>query len=191
MELDEKKINELLDAIMLKARDNRTQIPYSREDSFPQCVLFIGPNFEPAAQPVTWRNEDEKYHMMRGVSEVAKEMLCRAIILVTDTRWTNSDEVQQVLGIKPIKEIGLEEWRKQYSHIVTTKYGGYLKNMPRQCWHEAILVVAKGPEFKGKIPMRMARYERGHGDTIHWLPPMKPEDEYRASEFNLLPDWWV
>jgi hypothetical protein len=66
MELDEKKINELLDAIMLKARDNRTQIPYSREDSFPQCVLFIGPNFEPAAQPVTWRNEDEKYHMDAG-----------------------------------------------------------------------------------------------------------------------------
>jgi hypothetical protein len=62
--------------------------------------------------------------------------------------------------------------------------------MPRQCWHEAIVVVAKGPEFKGKIPMRMARYERGHGDTIHWLPPMK-DNEYGASEFNLLPDWWV
>jgi hypothetical protein len=78
MELSEKKINELLDAIMLKARENRMQIPYSREDGFPQCVLFLGPNFEPAVQPVTWRDEDEKYHMMRGVSEVAKEMLCRA-----------------------------------------------------------------------------------------------------------------
>jgi hypothetical protein len=189
MELNQTADN-LLNALILKAKDQRMKIPYSQEEGFTQSVLAIGQNFDVATLPVTWRNEAEKYHVMRVVSDVAKDALCRAIILISDVRWTQSNEVQDFLGIKPVEEIGHQEWQKQYRRILTAKFDGQLKNLPRRCWHEAIVVVMKGPEFKGKIPMRMARYERGHGDTIHWLPQLKDE-EYGAAEFNLLPDWWV
>jgi hypothetical protein len=190
MELDEKKAYELIDSLMLKAKDERMKIPYSQEEGFPQCVLAIGPNFEAASFPAMWRNEQEKYHVMRVVSDVAKDTFSRAVVLVTDTRWTTNEEVQDFLGIKSISEIGLEAWQKQYRRILTEKYDGQVKNLPRQYWHEAIVVIMKGPELKGKIPMRIALYERGENDAIRWLLPKKGT-EYGASHFNLLPDWWV
>jgi hypothetical protein len=151
---------------------------------------MLGPNFETASIPAIWKNEEEKYHVMRGVSYTAKKSLCRAVILISDTRWTTATpELAEFLGIPPLDEIGVEAWGKRYSRAITERFDGQLKNLPRQFWQEAIVIVMKGPELHGKIPLRMAQYERGPNDSIHWLP-MKQDDDARAMHFNLLPDWW-
>jgi hypothetical protein len=190
MVLDDKKIDDLLNGLMLMAKQNRANIPYSKDDAFAQVLVFLGPNFETAFAPAMWNNEAEKYHVMRGVSEVAKQMLCRAVVLISDTRWTNNLEVAEFLGLPPLKEIGLEAWGKQYSRILSEKYDGQLKNLPRQYWHEAIVIIMKGPELKGKIPMRLAEYERGPNDSIHWIATTEVNEDRGAAKFNLLPDWW-
>jgi hypothetical protein len=188
MVLDDKKIDDLLNGLMLMAKQNRANIPYSKDEAFAQVLMFLGPNFETVFAPAMWNNEAEKYTVMRGVSKMAKELLCRAVVLITDTRWTNTNEVDQFLGLPPVTEIGVEAWGKRYSRILTEKYDGQIKNLPRQYWHEAIVIVMKGPEFKGKIPMRFAEYERGPNDSIHWVKSVGVETG--AAHFNLLPDWW-
>jgi hypothetical protein len=102
---------------------------------------------------------------------------------------TTAPEVAPFLGLPPLEEIGVEAWGKLYSRALTERYDGQIKNLPRQYWKEALCIVMKGPELHGKIPMRMAQYERGPNDSIHWLPT-KSGDEYGAFHFNLLPDWW-
>jgi hypothetical protein len=191
MVLDDKKIADLLDGLMLKAKDTRAAIPYSKEDAFAQCILMLGPNFEPETLPALWRNEREKYDVMRNVSALAKMTCTRLVVLITDTRWTNATpELCEFLGVPPVEEIGAEAWGKRYSRAITEKYDGLLKNLPRQYWKEAICIIMKGPELKGKIPMKMAQYERGPNDSIHWLREGGMDGE-RAFHFNLLPDWWV
>jgi hypothetical protein len=189
MVITDQKIDDLLDALMLKAKDVRTGIPYSKEEQFPQCLTMIGQNFEAATVPALWKDEAEKYHVMRNVSALAKLSFTRLVVLITDVRWTTSPEVAKFLGIPELEEIGVEAWGKQYTRVLTARFGGEVKNLPRQYWHEAVCVVMKGPELKGKIPLRMAHYERGPNDSIHWLPT-KSDTDYSGMHFNLLPDWW-
>jgi hypothetical protein len=189
MLLDDKTIDGILNDLMIEAKRNREKIPHSREDGFAQALVFVGPNLEIASAPALWRDEREKYAMMRAVSETAKQVLCRAVILISDTRWIDADKVQDFLGIKPIAEIGVEAWQKEYRRILTEKFDGQIRNLPRPLWSEAILIVMKGPELKGKIPSVMARYEAGPGDTIRWIPTLANTEQHTA-KFDLLPDWW-
>jgi hypothetical protein len=189
MELNDAAIDRLLDGLMMTAKYQREKIPYSRDEAFTNVLVFIGPNGEAVTQPITWADENEKYMRMQAVSIVAKEMLCRAVVLVTDTRWTNADDLHAFLGIPSVAEMGLKEWGKHYSRILRERFDGQIKNMPHEYWHEAICVVMKGPEFKGKIPTRMAEYERGPNDRVRWVAP-KPGSSFETGHFNLLPDWW-
>jgi hypothetical protein len=187
MELTQKKIDELLDKLLMIAKDQRSAVPYSKVDGFAQALVFLGPNLEPAAHEARWRNESEKYALMRAVSEVAKKMLCQAVVLITDVRWVSNEKAEKMLGLPPLKEIGLEKWGELYKREVTKRYKGYLGNAPPELYNEAIMVIMKGPRLKG-VPTRTAQYEKGPNDSIRWLPKIDVEGE--TTHFNLLPDWW-
>ncbi len=179
-------IDGLLKKLMLAARMQRDKIPYSRTNSFPNVLVFLGPELEAATQPIVWENEREKYAKMRAVSQVAKEMLCTAVILITDTRWVDGDKIAPRLGIPTVAEVGVERFNKLYSKALGERFKGYVGNMPPDWYSEAIIAVAKGPICGTR--MQFAQYEKNSGDGIHWL---KSDYTVGRQNFNLLPDWWV
>jgi hypothetical protein len=188
VELNQQKIDELLNNLMMEAKRQRAAIPYSRVDDFPQMLVFLGPNLEPATQQITWRNESEKWARMKAVSHVAKEMLCQAVVFITDTRFTDSAKASKILGLPSLKEIGLDKWGELYRREITKRYGGYLGNAPADFYSEAIVIVMKGPRLEGS-PTRFAAYEKGENDSIRWLKP-KEDESHSTLDFKLLPDWW-
>jgi hypothetical protein len=190
--LNDARVDALLNGMMLTAKYNREQIGYDDEERFMPVALLLGQHFETTIIPCNWRDEREKYALMGGVSEYAKKHFIRAVVLITDTRWTVPKDVTPILGLPPFEEVGLDIWKSRYSKALNQPpYNGQIKNLPRHCWHEAVMVIMKAPELKGKIPSRFAQYERGPNNTIHWLSPdrSQPKDD-RTIHFNLLPDWW-
>jgi hypothetical protein len=186
--LTQARIDEILDGMMLVAKQQRTQIPYSKVDAFAQVLMFLGPNLEVATYPAIWRNEKEKYALMRAVSEAAKKTLAQAVILISDVRWVENSRAEKILGLPPLAEVGVEEWQTLYKREITKRYGGYLGKAPPELYSEAIMAIMKGPRLNG-VPTRMAVYEKGENDSIRWLPK-HPESEGITHKFNLLPDWW-
>lgn len=187
MELTQEKIDELLDTLMLVAKQQRAKIPHSNVDGFAQAIVFLGPNLEPASHPITWRDEREKYAKMRAVSRVAQEMFCQAIVLITDVRWVSNEKAEKFLGLPKLEEVGLDKWGDLYKREITKRYKGYVGNAPAELYSEAIMVIMKGPRLKG-VPTRTAQYEKGPNDSIRWLP--KADVVGETMRFNLLPDWW-
>ena len=179
------KIGLILDVTLERAKINRAQIPYSKVDAFPNAIILLGPSFEVAATPVTWRNEAEKYARMRVVSQTAKETLSMAVILVTDTRFTEADKVAPLMGLPKLDDVGLEKWSELYKQEMHKRFKGYAGNMPAEWYSEAIMVVAKGPGIG--IITRSAEYEKGENDSIKWVTR---HTSLQAQHFNLLPDWW-
>jgi len=187
MELTPEKVRELLNLLLLEAKRQRGNIPYSNTDGFPQAVVFLGPGLEPVTVPLTWRNEREKYAKMEAVSKTAKDMFCQAVALISDTRWVEEEKIVKVLGVRPLAEIGLEQFQEDYTRIIHERYKGYLGNAPKELFTESIMIAMKGPRLNGPQAI-FAPYDQGPNDSIHWLAQPK---ETGAHHFNLLPDWWV
>ena len=180
-------INDALDAWMKVAKKQREAIPYSQDENFPNILIVLGPHLELATFPVTWESHREKYYIMKAWSEAAKVAKAHAVALVSDTRWTESDDLAAYFKIPDVEQLGLEEFRKRYNEILwKPPYNGEVKNLPRHLWKEAIVIAVKGPTVK--LQTRMARYVEGPRDSIEWLGNA-PEME--AARFDLLPDWWV
>lgn len=187
--IDSFDMGDALDVWMKVAKKQRSAIPYSHDEQFPNTVIVIGPNLQVVAQPVTWSDNREKYLKMKAWAEAAKMSDARALALVSDTRWTESDVFADYFKIPNVKDLGVEEYSKIYNQILhKPPYNGEVKNLPRQLWNEAIVIAMKGPRMK--MQTRFARYVEGPRDTIQWLLPV-PGMEYKETQFNLVPDWWV
>jgi hypothetical protein len=186
MELTPEKVRQMLNILLLEAKRQRSNIPYSKIDSFPNAVVFLGPNIEPVSMPVTWRDEREKYAKMEAVSKTAKAMLCQAVALISDTRWADEERITELLGIRPTAEIGVEAFQEEYKRVVHERYGGYLGNAPKGLYSEAVMIAMKGPRLNGPQVLQ-ARYEEGPKDTIRWTGQPEKLD---TLHFNLVPDWW-
>lgn len=182
-------MNDALDKWMAVAKKIRSDIPYSRDEAYPNTLIVIGPNFEVVTFPVTWENNAEKQAKMKAWSHAAREGNAHAVAFISDTRWTESDKFGEYFHIPNVKELGLEEYRKRYREILwKPPYNGEVKRLPRHLWNEAIVIAVKGPTIE--LETRMARYVEGPRDTITWLQT-PPGEEFRAGGFDLLPDWWV
>ena len=186
MELTPEKVRQMLNILLLEAKRQRSNIPYSRVDDLAQAIVVLGPNLEVSSLPVTWRDEREKYAKFKAVSKAAQETFAQAVCLITDVRWVEDKRASEMLGIPPLEEVGIEAFGQNYKRVVTERFGGYLGNAPRGLYSEAIIIIMKGPRLGGP-QMLSAPYEEGPNDTIRWL---KQPVETKAHNFNLLPDWW-
>lgn len=185
--MTKEKIDSLLNGLMGEAKRQRSSIPYSCTDGFPQAVIFLGPNLEPYTHAVQWSNEREKYIQMEKVSKLAKLLFCQAVCAIQDTRWVSEEKICKAFGVPPSKEVGIEQFQQNWRRIAQERFKGYLGNAPKELYEEALVLVMKGPRIEG-IPSKMQPYEEGPNDTIHWLPV---KGDYRTVHFDLLPDWWV
>ena len=181
----QEKIGQMLDVTLERAKIERERVPYSRSDGFPQAILFLGPMFEVASIPAMWGNENEKYRLMGAVSETAKRTMSMAVILVTDTRWVESDKIAPLMGLPKPEDVGIEKWQDLYTAALKKKFNSYAGNMPPEWYSEALMVVAKGPGVG--VIHRVAHYEKGANDSIKWVPASVTPD---AVTMNLIPDWW-
>jgi hypothetical protein len=172
--------------MLLIAKDDRARHKYSAEEAFIPKVMLIGPEDEVFAIPAGWRDEQEKYAMMRAAAEAARKLFAQAIMLASDTRWVLSDVFCEHFKIEPPNgtEAGFKAYQQRYLAILR-EYDGQMKNLPRQLWQEAVMVAIKGPRCGTHT--RMAPYDQGPGDTVHYLPLEKHDSR---SQMNLIPEWW-
>jgi hypothetical protein len=182
------EVTTLLDKLMMIAKLDRARFKYSEEEAFMPKVMIIGPNDESCVTPANWRNEQEKYAMMRAATEAARRLFAQAIVVVSDTRWIMSDVFCEHFKVEPPNGTreGFDAYQKHYLAILH-KHGGEMKNLPRQLWQEAVTVAIKGPRCGAHV--RMAPYDCGPGDKVHYLPPEPREGEQRI-QMNLIPEWW-
>jgi hypothetical protein len=184
----DKMIHDMMDALLEKAKATRESYQYSGDEKFVQVAVLIKPDLEPVVMPLAFRNEAEKRKNMRALSLTARLVKAPAVLMVSETRWAHSDKLIPLLGLSPITDhASAEKFEDDYVRILREKYNGELKNLPRECWSEAVVVVAKGPELP--VVTRFAPYEEGPGDSIRWLPEDVLTD--KAEQWPMLPDWWV
>jgi hypothetical protein len=125
---------------------------------------------------------------MWALSATARITKAPAVLMISDCRWAHSDKLVPVMGLPSIEKDGIEKFQDEYHRVLAAKYGGQIKNLPHECWSEALVVVAKGPELP--VTTRHAPYEEGPGDSIRWLPPdAMPTPGVEL--WPMLPDWWV
>jgi hypothetical protein len=182
------EVKAMLNKLMLVAREDRASIPYSKDEGFVPKLMLIGPNDETYVTAVGWKNEADKYAMMRAAADVARETFAQAIVLVSDTRWVMSDVFCahfKIEGPDGSRE-GFKAYQKRYLDILR-EHGGQMKNLPRQLWNEAVMVAIKGPRCG--TDTLMAPYTQGPGDKVLYLPPKERGEDYRH-HLKLIPEWW-
>jgi hypothetical protein len=187
MELTEERIGLMLDRFLDIAKDQRSRIPYSKDEHFPSLVILLGPFNEMTTIPAHWSNDTEKQRYFKAVSYAAQKTLTAAVALISDTRSVKGDDkFSAFLGIPTLEEMGIEAWHEEYTRIMHQRFKGEVKNLPREYWTDSVLVVMKGPGIKPVA--RMQNYGPGPNDSILWGEQSTERD--RCHHFNLLPDWW-
>jgi hypothetical protein len=188
-------VNNLLNKLILVARDDRASKPYSSDESFVPKVLLIGPYDETTVIPIGWRNEADKYAKLEIVADAARRTLSQAIVLISDTRWLQSNAFCEHFKIDPPRSTepaDVEEFQKRYLAILS-QHDGQIKNLPRHLWSEAVMVAIKGP-MCGTHSL-LAPYTQGPGDKVRYLPredqPFRKDSQTWKEKMNIIPDWWV
>jgi hypothetical protein len=181
-------VKELLNIWLLVAKEDRARYSYSAEEAFVPKIAIIGPNDESFVAAATWRNEQQKYAVMDVAAETARKLFAQAIVLASDTRWVLSDAFCDHFKIQPpsAENGGIAGYKQRYLAILN-EHGGQMKNLPRQLWKEAVTVGIKGPRCGSHC--RMAPYDRGPNDQVHYLPVDMSQENHRY-EMNLIPEWW-
>lgn len=179
-------VGKLMDKFLETGKKTRERHRYSGDEKFAQVVVLLGPDLTPNVVPLVFTNEREKRIRMLAMAAAARHLRCPAVLMIMDCRWVNSDDFAKAMGLPPLKEMGVEKFRDEYHRIMGAMFDGQIKNLPRDCWHEMVAVIAKGPKLKD-VMFRCAPYEKGEFDTIKWLPP---HPEYTRQEWPMLPDWW-
>jgi hypothetical protein len=180
-------VKKTLDGLLIEAKAERARYHYSEDECMGNTVVVIGPEGERGVLPLNWRDADEKRHKMYAVAKAAKETDAQAIILITDTRWVKGDIIGLHFGLPSIEEVGVHEFQKRYWAILSSKYDGQIKNLPRELWNEAVLVAIKGPQIEPE--MRMACYIQGPDDEVMYVNGDSPPDA-GVAQLYIIPDWW-
>lgn len=186
--------DQMLNKLLLIAKDDRAGIPYSKDEGFMPKLMFIGPNDEVAISPAVWKDEADKYAMMARAAEAARLTFTQAIVLVSDTRWLQSDVFCEHFKITPpmsSSDDDVKVFQKRY-YAILREHGGQIKNLPRQLWNEAVMVAIKGPRCGTHSVM--APYIQGPGDKVQYLPcdkkPLNQDGDTFKAQMNLIPEWW-
>ena len=180
-------VTKTLDTLLIEAKKERARYKYSDDEQMGNTVVVFGPEGEKAVLPLNWRDANEKWKKMNAVAKAAKDTEAQAIVLITDSRWVKGDIIGLHLGIAPIEEIGVAEFQKRYWSILSGKFGGQIKNLPRELWNEGVLVAIKGPQIEPQ--MRMACYNQGPHDDVVYVAGDSPQDN-GVTQLNVIPDWW-
>lgn len=105
-----------------------------------------------------------------------------AAILQSDTRMADMHKFVEHFGLS--YEMGAERIQEEYYRILTEQFGGWMENLPRHLWYDAIATTVKGP----KVPALLVR-SRYHGDEqdrVVW----DESQEVTGVISEILPDWW-
>lgn len=187
MELDAIKAHMI--AGLEAAKQVRSSRPYSNDNSVPIITIFP-PEGQVKIIGLVYNSNTERAAMRKLVQEEARSRNAEAIMLASDSRWTNTNLIRKAFPHMPdIKECGLEAWKAAYYKLLAV-FDGQLRNMPRDAWEEAVTVAMKGPNIAPII--LMAKYVEGPSDTIEYLPSeaRDGDSEHTGGEFEMIPNWW-
>jgi hypothetical protein len=188
MDLTKEKYDAMMNMLLDRAKHNREKYGYRDAGKFTQCALIIGPKLEQAISPLAWKDEREKRAQMHALSKAAEAVAALAVVLITDTRWSDSDKISDYFKLPPVKEIGIEKWQELYGEVLS-RYGGRMENLPRELWTEAVCIIGKGPMIETRLVS--AHYREGPLDTVEWVGDEYGSDEGYMHRFDLLPQWWA
>jgi hypothetical protein len=183
----ELETEQMLDRMLELAKTERAHFKYSGDEKFGPTAVVVGSDSSIESFPLNFRDEDEKQKMGRSIATIALGRRAFAVVLISDTRWINSDRLTEHFRMKPVAEIGIEQFRRDY-HKILAAHGGQIKNFPRSVWNEAVVVAVKGPTIDTAI--RMANYIEGPDDTVEYAY-VEDQTPPFGGELELIPDWWV
>jgi hypothetical protein len=180
----------LVHEMMETAKDNRASYKYSEDEKMMPVAIIVGEK-ETMVVGLKWKDNREKWAMMKTIGETARARNARVVGLASDTRWVKSDVLCRYYK-RPLPDVAdLAEFKKWYFALLAS-VGGELKNLPREVWSEAVMVAAKGPEI-GTIT-QLATYIEGPNDTVLFQPSSADDISASANytqDLQLLPDWWT
>lgn len=177
----------LLHGMMETAKGCRAMYKYSEDEKMMPVCIIVG-QAETMVVGTKWRNEEEKWAMMKIISNTAREHKARIVGFATDTRWVKSDKLCAYYN-HPLPELeNIEGFKKWYMELLRS-VGGSVKNFPRELWDEAVMVAAKGPEI-GTI-VKMETYIEGPNDTVVFSGTSDDPSQNYRHDLKLLPDWWT
>jgi hypothetical protein len=179
----------LLRRMMDVAKEARAQYKYSEDEKMMPVAIVIGASLDVQVIGAAWRNQKEKWIMMRAVSDLARARKASIVGFASDTRWVDSTRLCKHYNRDPLELNKLEDFKKWYLELLRS-VNNEIKNLPREVWSEAVMVTAKGPDI-GTM-MEMASYIEGPNDTVLFKPGEidKPVNNYEH-DLKLLPDWWT
>jgi hypothetical protein len=180
-------VNQLLDSIGSRAKMNREKIGYKAD--FQPVAIAVGPQMEMGILPLDFTDNKSMCFGFQVLAVVAAEMNVQAIVLVCDVRWGDSEKFTERFHMKPIREVGHEEWTQEMLSIIEDLYGGTLRNCPRDLWGEAVVLGIKGPLIEPTV--RMHCYRQSGEDGIEWVDgPEIPKGMDVPPVIDALLDWW-
>jgi hypothetical protein len=178
----------LLHGMMETAKSCRALYKYSEDECMMPVCIIVGQD-EVIVVGTKWDNAEEKWAMMKIISDTARQHKARIVGFATDTRWVKSDKLCAYYN-QPQPELeNIEGFKKWYMQLLST-VGGSVKNLPREVWSEAVMVAAKGPEI-GTV-VKLANYTEGPNDTVLFEPDADADPAHAYQhDLKLLPDWWT
>jgi hypothetical protein len=180
-------VTKIMEHMHAQAKKIRADLGYSGADKFAPVANVIGPQGESAYMGLGFHSDDEKRKLMNALALSARQVGAQAIVMVQDVRWTDSEKFCNYFKIAAPPSVSFEHFQRDYL-LVMQRFGGEMKNLPRELWNEAICVFAKGPLMEEQG--RMAFYREGPNDTVEWFEREDLDLDLGAVQINMLPDWW-
>lgn len=188
MTITNESADSLITGMLEVAKNIRAEYKYSEDEKMTPTVIILAKE-EHVIIPLHYRNETEKRSMMRVVGVRAKAADAEAVAVASDVRFANSDDLAKYFKMADPREVGTEKFIEEY-HRILSRYGGEIKNLPREVWNEAVCCFIKGPTIG--IHCKMTYYVEGPDDTVQYTKESSSGDtEDNKAKCGMIPDWWL
>lgn len=151
------------------------------------CAIFAYNDGRPARRmEVTWRDYTEKKAKMHMVGIIAAAIQCDAIIFLSDVRFLDTKVFCERFSIpEPKGPEDLDSFETARQRVMEG-FGGYMGNLPRDCYKEAITAAAIG---KSVSSMSAIEY-KWEGRKMVKSEMAGPETAAMYTNY-LVPEFWT
>jgi hypothetical protein len=170
----------LTQRMMDQAKDIRSSYKFSEDEKMIPVALINADELTIVA--MNWNNDKEKYQMAAAIKTMARMQNATSLTFVTDGRTVKNPDFMHYFGIP--KDTPYAAYVSIY-HQILRDHGGSVKDLPRQLWHDILMVMTNGPEIP--LTVQVQNYIEGENDTVKYVDRLRNPDRFKS---DLLTDWW-
>jgi hypothetical protein len=171
----------LTQRMMDQAKEIRSSYKFSEDEKMIPVALINADELTIVA--MNWNNDKEKYQLARAIGRMARMQNAKSLSFVTDGRTVKNPDFMHYFGIP--KDTPYAAYVSIY-HQILRDHGGSVKDLPRQLWHDILMVMTNGPEIP--LTVQVQNYIEGENDTVRYVETDRTPTRHKS---DLLTDWWV